>query len=279
MSESPLISYDAYVDADAVLAYALATNDPNDLCSSGTKAAPLVTAPHVVGAFIETSRKAAPEGVITGVRVGVHGMHDVHFYSPLELGSTVRVEGRRYSVKQTPAGVAITSDLRVLSQQGELLLRHFWTGMMIGGQTSQEFGESPPEHSFPEEARGNPIGSFTFDVTRDQGFRYGGASGDRNGHAIDDSIARLEGFPGKIVQGLCTFAMCSGAVVKLIGDGNPDNLSRIAGRFSSPMFPGSTLTIDAFDAGRNEAGGRKIAFEATSNGVTVVKHGRAEFVA
>jgi len=276
---SPLISYDAYIDADAVLAYALASNDPNQLCSSGAKAAPLVTAPHVVAAFIETNTKAVPEGIITGVRAGMHGMHDVHFFAPLELGTMVRVEGRRHSVKQTPAGVLVTSDLRVLNQQGQLLLRHFWTGMMVGGQTSQEFGEGPPEHVFPETARDKPIGSFTFDVTRDQGFRYAGASGDRNGHAIDDSIARSEGFPGKIVQGLCTFAMCSGAVVKLIGDGDPDNLSRIAGRFSSPMFPGGTLTVDLFDAGRNEAGGRKIAFEATSNGVVVVKHGRAEFVA
>jgi len=279
MPTSPLVSYDAYVDADAVLAYALATNDPNELCSTGVKAAPLVTAPHVVGAFIETNTKAVPEGTITGVRAGVHGMHDVHFFAPLELGSMVRVEGRRQAVKQTSAGVAITSDLRVLNQQGELLIQHFWTGMMVGGKTSEEFGENPPDHSFPPEARENPVGSFTLEVTRDQGFRYGGASGDRNGHAIDDSIAKSEGFPGKIVQGLCTFAMCSGAVVKLIGDGNPDNLSRIAGRFSSPMFPGSTLTVDVFDAGRNEAGGRKIAFEATSNGVIVVKHGRAEFVA
>lgn len=279
MPTPPLVTYDAYVDADAVLAYALATNDPNELCSTGAKAAALVTAPHVVGAFIQTNGKAFPEGTVTGGRGAVHGMHDVHFYAPLELGSTVRVEGRRYAVKQTPAGVSVTSDLRVLNQDGKLLLRHFWTGMIIGGQTSQEVGENPPEHSFPEEARENPIGSFTFDVTRDQGFRYGGASGDRNGHAIDDSIAQSEGFPRKIVQGLCTFAMCSGAVVKLIGDGNPDNLSRIAGRFSSPMFPGSTLTVDVFDAGRNEAGGRKIAFEATSNGVIVVKHGRAEFVA
>lgn len=270
-------SYDAYVDADAVLAYALATNDPNELCFLGKKASPLVTAPHVVRAFIATNTKALPEGTITGTRAGVHAMHDVHFFHPIELGSMVRVEGRNHSVKQTSAGVSITSDLRVLDQEGVLLLQHFWTTMMVGGTTTIEYGEASPEHSFPEDARNRAIGSFTFDVTRDQGFRYGGASGDRNGHSIDDSIAKAEGFPSKIVQGLCTFAMSGGAAVKLIGAGDPENLTRIAGRFSSPVFPGSTLTIDLFDAGLNEAGGRMIAFEARSNGVTVVKHGRAEF--
>ncbi|MDD2817812.1 MAG: MaoC/PaaZ C-terminal domain-containing protein [Candidatus Nanopelagicales bacterium] len=279
MTNPVIDAYDAYVDADAVLAYALATNDPNELCFTGVKASPLVTAPHVVRAFIETNTKAVPEGTITGTRAGVHAMHDVHYFRPIELGSMVRVEGRNHAVKQTSAGVSITSDLRVLNLEGELLLQHFWTTMMVGGTTSMEYGEASPAHSFPDEARNSPVGSFTFDVTRDQAFRYGGASGDRNGHAIDDMIAKSEGFPGKIVQGLCTFAMCSGASVNLVGAGDPDNLTRVAGRFSSPVFPGSKLTVDLFDAGVNETGGRVIAFEATSNGVTVVKHGRAEFKA
>ena len=120
-------SYDAYVDADAVLAYALATNDPNEMCITGVKASPLVTAPHVVRAFIETNTKAVPEGTITGTRAGVHAMHDVHYLRPIELGSMVRDEGRNQSVKQTSAGVSITSDLRVLNQDGELLLQHFWS--------------------------------------------------------------------------------------------------------------------------------------------------------
>ncbi len=279
MTNPVIDAYDAYVDADAVLAYALATNDPNELCSTGVKAAPLVTAPHVVRAFIATNTKAVPEGTITGTRAGVHAMHDVHYFQPILLGSVVRVEGRNHAVKQTSAGVSITSDLRVLNSDGELLLQHFWTTMMVGGTTSIEYGEASPAHAFPDDARHAPVGSFTFDVTRDQAFRYGGASGDRNGHAIDEMIAKSEGFPGKIVQGLCTFAMGSGAVVNLIGGGDPENLTRVAGRFSSPVFPGSTLTIDLFDAGVNAAGGRMIAFEATSNGVTVVKHGRAEFKA
>ena len=279
MTNPVIDAYDAYVDADAVLAYALATNDPNELCFTGVKASPLVTAPHVVRAFIETNTKAVPEGTITGTRAGVHAMHDVHSFRPIELGSMVRVEGRNHAVMQTSAGVSITSDLRVLNSDGELLLQHFWTTMMVGGTTSIEYGEASPAHSFPDDARHAPVGSFTFDVTRDQAFRYGGASGDRNGHAIDEMIAKSEGFPGKIVQGLCTFAMGSGAVVNLIGGGDPENLTRVAGRFSSPVFPGSTLTIDLFDAGVNAAGGRMIAFEATSNGVTVVKHGRAEFKA
>jgi hypothetical protein len=42
------------------------------------------------------------------------------------------------------------------------------------------------------------------------------------------------------------------------------------------MFPRRRLLVEVFDAGRTEDGGRILAFEATSDGVVVLKHGRAE---
>lgn len=268
--------YQAYVDADAVLAYALATEDPNELCRSGAVASPLFTSTLVVKAFTDTMSTAVPEGAITGTRASVHGMHDVHYFAPVIPGTKVRITGRHHGVKQTPAGVVVSNELSVQDLDGTLLLKHYWTGMNVGGTVDFERGEDLPDHLFPDAARERPIGSHVFDISPDQAFRYGGASGDRNGHAINDDIARAEGFPSKIIQGLCTFAMCSGAVVKLVADGDPGNLTRLAGRFSSPVFPRQQLEVALFDAGTSADGRRLVAFEATSNGVTVVKHGRAE---
>ena len=95
---------------------------------------------------------------------------------------------------------------------------------------------------------------------------------------IDDEAARRAGFPSKFLQGLCTFAMCSGAVVKVGADGDPDRLRRLACRFSSPVFPRNNLTVDVYDAGETADGGRALAFEASSAGATVIKHGRAELL-
>jgi acyl dehydratase len=181
-----------------------------------------------------------------------------------------------FTTSQTGAGVAITTELDVLDLDHQLLVRHYWTGMNVGAKVEGEFGDSPPDHQFPDSARAKPIDSFIMEVTADQAFRYGGASGDRNDHAISDEAARAEGFPSKIVQGLCTFAMCSGAVLKLVGEGDPARLTRLAGRFSSPVFPRQQLKVDLFDAGVSADGRQLVAFEATSNGTTVVKHGRAE---
>ena len=240
---------------------------------------PLFTATLVVNNFRSTMGSPVPIGTITGTRAAVHGMHDVHYFAPVTPGSKVLCTGRHYAVRQTSAGVAITTELDVTDLDGRLLVRHYWTGMNVGATVDVEYGEAPPEHLFPEEARSTPLDSYVFDVTADQGFRYGGASGDRNEHAINDEIARAEGFPSKIVQGLCTFAMCSGAVLKVAAGGDPARLVRLAGRFSSPVFPRQQLKIDLFDAGLSPEGRQLIAFEATSNGTTVVKHGRAELSA
>jgi hypothetical protein len=73
--------YQVYVDADAVLAYALATNDPNPLCNTGEVVSPLYTATLVVNGFRDTMSSAVPSGSITGTRASVHGMHDVHYFA------------------------------------------------------------------------------------------------------------------------------------------------------------------------------------------------------
>jgi acyl dehydratase len=128
----------------------------------------------------------------------------------------------------------------------------------------------------PDDARSRPIGSHTFDVTGDQSFRYAGASTDHALIHIDDEAARRAGFPSKFLQGLCTFAMCSGAVVKIAADGEPERVRRLACRFAAPVFPRHDLVVEVFDAGTTDAGDRCVAFEAASSRATVIKHGRAE---
>ncbi len=128
----------------------------------------------------------------------------------------------------------------------------------------------------PPPAARRLLGSHAFEIAPDQGFRFAGASGDRVGHSVDDEMARREGFPGKILQGLCTLSMCSGAVVEIGAAGDPDRVRRFAGRFSAPVFPRQTLVVDVYDAGTTDDGAAVLAFEASASGRPAVTHGRAE---
>jgi acyl dehydratase len=189
----------------------------------------------------------------------------------------VRWRATTCGAKQTKGGVLVTQRILVTDSEGAPLVEHLWSNFHIGGTIDADLGESIADHTFPEEARTRPVGSRTITVDRDQAFRYAGVSGDHAGHALDDETARQEGYPSKILQGMCTFGLCSGAVVDEGAGRNAIRLRRLAGRFSAPAFPGRDLVVNLYDAGRTSEGGHALAFEALQDNVVVIKHGLAEF--
>ncbi len=94
---------------------------------------------------------------------------------------------------------------------------------------------------------------------------------------VDDAFAKSVGLPGIIVHGLCTMAMCSQAVVKTAAGADPARLRRLAVRFAKNVFPGKDVVVSIYDAGTDDATGRRVyAFEAESAGDKVIANGRAE---
>jgi acyl dehydratase len=267
------------IDADAVIAYALATNDPNGAYLGGGAVPPLFTASLLRETILDGDGAEAVRDAIRGTWGGVHGQHDVHLFRPLRPEMGIRWTTSLYAARQTTAGVLVTTRIAVCDREGEPLAAHFWSSLFLGGIIDADVGPDLPDHTFPADGRQHPLGRHVFEVAPDQGFRFAGASGDRVAHSIDDEAARQEGFPGKILQGLCTLSMCSGAVVLLGAGGEPDRVRRFAGRFSAPVFPRQELVVEVFDAGATDDGGRVLVFEAAADGVPVVRHGRAELVA
>jgi acyl dehydratase len=270
--------FEGRVDPDAAMAYALATNDPNPVYLDGKAVPPLYTVSLVLPALHEATRNAVDPGAIRNVRGGVHAEHDTYVRRPVLPGAEVRWTADTYCAKPTPAGVLVSQRLHVTDSGGAVLVEHFWSTLYIGGEIDGPLGPDLADHTFPPDARSQPLGSHTFDVSGDQSFRYAGASTDHAPMHIDDRAAQRVGFPGKFIQGLCTFAMCSGAVVKWAAGGDPTRVRRLAGRFASPVFPRTQLVVDVYEAGTAPDGALVVAFEATSAGVTVVKHGRADLV-
>jgi acyl dehydratase len=272
-------SYDRHegrIDRDAAMAFALATNEPNEAYVSGQSVPPLFTVSLILAAYSDAQRVCADPGAIREVRGGLAAGHDVRLVSPVRSGMDVQWRATTYSARQTSAGVVVTQRVAVEDLEGNLLVEHYWSSLRIGGIIDANMGPDPGEHLFPEDARERLIGSHTVDITGDQGFRYAGVSNDHNPHSMDDEAARSQGLPGKILQGMCTFSMCGGAVVKVGAGGDPSTLRRLAGRFSSPVFPYHPVVVNVYDAGPTAEGGRVLAFEATQRDSTVIKHGLAE---
>ncbi|AMK25570.1 MaoC family dehydratase [Sphingobium sp. TKS] len=131
-----------------------------------------------------------------------------------------------------------------------------------GGST-----EPPPmPHAVPTRAA-----DFSVDIaTRpDQGALYR-LCGDRNPLHIDPEAAKLAGFDGPILHGLCTYGLSCRAVLQTICEYDPSRIIHHSARFSAPVYPGDTVRIDIWKDGD------AASFEASvpSRGVTVIRNGR-----
>ena len=268
--------HEGRADEDAAVAFALATNDPNRRYLNGEAVPPMFTAALILGATWQSQRRGREFDMVHRASGSVHGQHDVFYHGVVAPGMRLRWQASIYGAKQTKAGVLLTQRILVTDSEGASLVEHLWSNFHMGGTIDHEFGPAVVDHTFPEDARARPLETRILTVDRDQAFRYAGVSGDHAGHAIDDEIARAEGYPSKILQGMCTFSLCSGALVDIGAKGDSSRLQRFAGRFAAPAFPRKELVINTYDAGSTPEGYRCLAFEAIQDGRAVVKHGRAE---
>ncbi|MDB5818200.1 MAG: 3-alpha,7-alpha, 12-alpha-trihydroxy-5-beta-cholest-24-enoyl-CoA hydratase [Rhizobacter sp.] len=96
-------------------------------------------------------------------------------------------------------------------------------------------------------------------------------SGDLNPLHIEPEFAAKAGFPKPILHGLATHGMAGWGLVRLFSAGDASRLKSLRARFSSPVFPGETLRIEAW------TDGGEIAFRAkvVERDVAVLANGRA----
>ncbi|NNH83305.1 dehydratase [Rhizobium laguerreae] len=96
-------------------------------------------------------------------------------------------------------------------------------------------------------------------------------NGDLNPLHVDPQAARKSGFDRPILHGLCSFGYAGYAIVAAIDPSMASGLSAIAARFSAPIFPGETITVQIW---RNDA---EIRFRGlvVSRGATILDNGMA----
>ena len=134
----------------------------------------------------------------------------------------------------------------------------------FGGPTEGQ----PEPHQVPTRSP-----DMTVDITTrpDQALLYR-LSGDRNPLHSDPEFATRAGFKVPILHGMCTYGITCRGVLQTYADYDSTAFRRHAVRFSSPVFPGETITMDLWKDGNI------ISFEARvkARNVTVVKNGRTE---
>ncbi|GAA3103932.1 MaoC family dehydratase [Nonomuraea salmonea] len=95
-------------------------------------------------------------------------------------------------------------------------------------------------------------------------------SGDYNPLHSDPEFAARAGFDRPILHGLCTYGLTGRALLHAVAGSDPARFKAMSGRFSSPVFPGESLTVSIWADGTN------VLFRtAKDDGTVVIDRGRA----
>jgi acyl dehydratase len=194
-------------------------------------------------------------------------------------GTKLTTSATAHSVRVSGSGTRFTIEVKSKDEQGDPVLTEYVTMFIRGMSDGESGGPDKPDHELPDLAAAKKVGTLSVHVDDDQTYRYKEASGDNMPIHVDDAFAKQVGLPGIIAHGLSTKAKCNQAELKLAANGDPGRVKRLAVRFAANVFPGNDVETTVYALPPDEAGNETYVFEATSNGQTVIKNGRAEIAA
>lgn len=92
-------------------------------------------------------------------------------------------------------------------------------------------------------------------------------AGDFNPLHIDPNMAAMGGFDKPILHGLCFYGVTAKLLIENLCGGDETQLKAISGRFTSHVFPGETIVVNAWVSGNH------VIFESSTKerGLTVIQ--------
>ena len=199
----------------------------------------------------------------------VDGERKIVFHKPMTVEGQITARSRILGAwdKGAGKGAVIVSETTLANAAGEDVVTI--TGSLFargdGGFGGPSEGQPEP-HEVPKRA---PDMSVDIPTSPDQALIYR-LSGDRNPLHCDPAIAKAAGFPRPILHGMCTYGITCRAVLQTYAEYDASRFKSHQARFSAPVFPGETITVDLWKDGD------VISFEARikERGVTVIKNGK-----
>jgi acyl dehydratase len=201
----------------------------------------------------------------------VHGEQSVELFSEIPVSGSVSTVAEIVGIYDKGKGaLVVTESTSTNAETGEALFKNRVSAFIRGeGGWGGDRGPSGPQNVAPER---EPDHVVTYPTRVDQALLYR-LSGDRNPLHSDPSFAARAGFPKPILHGLCTFGFAGRALLHAVCGGDPSRFARIDGRFSSPVFPGESLTVKVWSVDGGEGDRSRAVFQTSADDGRVVLDG------
>ena len=174
----------------------------------------------------------------------VHGEQRLTLHRPLPEAAVLIADSRVTEAydKGEGRGAVIYSEtaVRTADDNQPLFTQSSTTFARGDGGFGGPSGSGPAPHAIPER---EPDQSCTLEIRKDQALLYR-LNGDRNPLHADPELAKRVGFPVPILHGLCTYGTACKAVLQTVCKYDHTLIRGFDARFSSPVFPGESVTTD-----------------------------------
>lgn len=181
----------------------------------------------------------------------VHGEQSIELYDEIPVEGTVTSVGEITGVYDKGKGAVVeVASTSTDKATGRPLFTSTMSAYIRGeGGFGGDRGPSGPRNVPPER---DPDHSVTYQTRPDQALLYR-LSGDRNPLHSDPAFAAMGGFDRPILHGLCTYGFTGRALLHTLCESDPARFRSMAGRFSSPVLPGESLTVNMWRTDDGEA--------------------------
>ena len=187
--------------------------------------------------------------------------------APLPLAGTVQARSRLLAVHPRGKGAAFVEfETEVQDDAGQACVRIvtglFRRGVAALGDIAPFIGAGVSQSvrlPLPERPADLTV-SARIAANQAQLYRL---SGDLNPLHIDPAAAAFGGFPAPILHGLCTYGHCGQMLLGALCEGDAARFGSLKARFSSPVYPGDLLTVQAWHDGPGRVLVRAVVDERT----------------
>jgi acyl dehydratase len=210
----------------------------------------------------------------------LHGSQQIRLHAPLPPAGKLNVHSEVVDIQDKGDGknaILVFKGVGTDPDSGEVVAETVSTAVIRGeGGFGGQPGERPVKPEIPDR---EPDAKAALPTTEDQPLIYR-LSGDRNPLHSDPWFAKnLAGFPKPILHGLCTYGVAGRVLVAELGGNDATKITAIGARFTSPVFPGETLTTSVWRTEPGHAVFRTEAAEADGSNLRVVlEDGTVEYV-
>ena len=181
----------------------------------------------------------------------VHGEESITLHATIPVAGEVSTVGELTAIYDKGKGAVIeVTSVSTDTATGDPLFSVVSSVFIRGeGGWGGERGPSGPKHVAPDRA---PDHVITYATRIDQALLYR-LSGDHNPLHTDPAFAAFGGFDRPILHGLCTYGFTGRALLHTLCGSDPTRFTAMAGRFTSPVLPGESLTVSILETSDGEA--------------------------